>query len=56
MPILICAKCGKFIKGDGVSVEGKNYHKECLECAYCGAKLTGSVVTYKVQRCFGAII
>ena len=47
MPILICAKCGKFIRGDGVSIGGKNYHKECLECAYCGAKLTGSVVTYK---------
>jgi hypothetical protein len=47
MAIFRCARCGIFIKGDGVSKEGKYYHKECLECAYCGAKLTGTIVTYK---------
>ena len=47
MPILRCAKCGKFIKGDGVSFGGQYYHKSCLVCTYCGAKITGSYVNYK---------
>ena len=42
-----CAKCKKYIKGDGVSLGGKRYHKDCLVCSYCGAKLTGSFVTYR---------
>lgn len=49
MVINRCAKCGKFLRGDGVSHGGKYYHKSCFVCFYCGNKLTGSVVTYGGQ-------
>lgn len=42
-----CAKCKKFIKGDGITHGGKFYHRECFVCSYCGGKLTDSFVTYK---------
>lgn len=47
MAINRCTKCGKFIKGDGISMGGKFYHKKCLVCSYCGAELTSSFVSYK---------
>lgn len=47
MPLRRCVKCGKFIKGDGVSLGGKYYHKGCAVCAYCGVKLTSAYVICK---------
>lgn len=47
MAIRRCAKCGKFLKGDGVLLYGKYYHKKCLICSYCGGELTGTPVSYK---------
>lgn len=45
MPIRQCAKCGKIVKGEGVSFEGRLYHRECFVCSYCGGALTGRVVS-----------
>lgn len=46
MPIRRCARCGKFLPGDGVSFDGRYYHPDCLVCSYCGGKLTGKAVSY----------
>ncbi len=47
MTLHICAKCNKLVKGEGVTHDGKLYHKDCMVCTYCGAKLSSSIVTYK---------
>lgn len=47
MPFRRCAKCGKFLKGDGITFDGRYYHRECFVCGYCGSALTGKAVSYK---------
>jgi len=51
MAIRLCAKCGKFIKDDGITLDGKLYHRECLACTYCGGPLTGTAISYKGGFC-----
>ena len=47
MAIRQCAKCGKFIKDEGITLYGKLYHSECLVCAYCGGPLTETAIPYR---------
>ena len=42
-----CRKCNTILLGKYLTIEGVNYHQECLKCKYCNKKLKENIIKFQ---------